>query len=335
MWQQQSFYFILSGIITGSLSVSWDMAVSPVVFVPRGEDVVLPCSFTHPRQQHYSGMITVKWLARESRALPFFTCSVTNDSMEGKHGCAESELKYSTYGDLRRGELSLLIRRVQLSDNGTFFCRVELEGFRQYFQKETQLYVTVQPQILNMSVVEPGSDGAPRRLQCEVEGQPLPNVTWLSASGTPMQDLEVKNQQRGPARLLSSVPYLQEVLSCRAESRLGAAERRHPAAHSTTLIISVSVSGLIVLLLLLVTACIAYRRNRVRAAASPIYANADTVENHRLQDSDRPVGGSVELHLVYSTLNDASSSQHAGVKKPISQQEEPVVLYSPVNMNSD
>ena len=113
-----------------------------MVFVPRGEDVVLPCSFTHPRQQHYSGKITVKWLARESRAPPFFTCSVTNDSMEGKHGCAESELKYSTYGDLRRGELSLLIRSVQLSDNGTFFCRVELEGLLKYFQKETQLYVT-------------------------------------------------------------------------------------------------------------------------------------------------------------------------------------------------
>ncbi|XP_034073828.1 sialic acid-binding Ig-like lectin 15 [Gymnodraco acuticeps] len=334
MWLQQTFYFILSGIITGSLSASWDMAVSPVVFVPRGEDVVLPCSFTHPRQQRYSGMITLKWLARESNALPFLTCSVRNESMEGKHGCAESELKYSTYGDLRRGELSLLIRRVQLGDNGTFFCRVELDRVLQYIQKETQLYVTVQPQILNMSVVEPGSDGAPRRLQCEVEGQPLPNVTWLSASGTPMRDLDVKNQQSGPARLLSSVPYLQEVLSCRAESRLGVAERRHPATHSTTLIISVIVSGLIVLLLL-GTGCIAYRRNRARAAASPIYENAETVENHRLQDSDRPVGGSVELQLVYSTLNDASSSQHASVKKPVYQQEESVVLYSPVNVNSD
>ncbi|KAK1895221.1 Sialic acid-binding Ig-like lectin 15 [Dissostichus eleginoides] len=295
MWQQQICYCILSGIITGSLSVSWDMAVSPVVFVPRGEDVVLPCSFTHPRQQHYSGMITVKWLARESNALPFFTCSVRNDSMEGKRGCAESQLKYSTYGDLRRGELSLLIRRVQLGDNGTFFCRVELEGYRQYFQKETQLYVTVQPQILNMSVVEPGSDGAPRRLQCEVEGQPLPNVTWLSASRTPMQDLEVKNLHSGPARLLSSVPYLQEVLSCRAESRLGAAERRHPAAHRGT-------------------------------ELEPPHP-----QSMLKQDSDRPVGGSVELQPVYSTLNDASSSQHASVRNPIYQQEEPVVLYSPVN----
>ncbi|XP_010769329.1 sialic acid-binding Ig-like lectin 15, partial [Notothenia coriiceps] len=118
------------------------MAVSPVVFVPRGEDVVLPCSFTHPRQQHYSGMITVKWLARQSNAPPFFICSVRNESMEGKRGCAESQLKYSTYGDLRRGELSLLIRRVQLGDNGTFFCRVEMEGLLQHFQKETQLYVT-------------------------------------------------------------------------------------------------------------------------------------------------------------------------------------------------
>ncbi|XP_063735869.1 sialic acid binding Ig-like lectin 15, like isoform X2 [Eleginops maclovinus] len=317
------------------------MAVSPVVFAPRGEDVVLPCSFTHPEQQSYSGEITLKWLARESNAKPFFVCSVRNDSIQGKYGCAESQLKYSLKGDLRRGELSLLIRRLQLGDNGTFFCRVELQGFRKFIQKETQLYVTVQPQIPSLSVVEPGSgsDGTPRRLQCEVEGHPLPSITWLSASGRPMEDLEVKNSQTGPAWVLSSVPYLQEdVLTCRVESWLGAAERRYPAVDSKTLIVSLSVSGLIVLLLLLLcTGLIVYRRSRARAATSPIYENVETVENHHLQVSDRPVGGNVELQLVYSavSLTHATSSQHARVRSPVCQPVEPAVFYSPVNVRSE
>lgn len=118
------------------------MTVSPVVFVPRGEDAVLGCSFTHPRQQHYSGLITVKWLARESNTLPFFICSVKNDSAGRLDDCSVSELRHSLQGDPRRGELSLLIRRVHLGDNGTFFCRVELDGWRNYYQRETQLYVT-------------------------------------------------------------------------------------------------------------------------------------------------------------------------------------------------
>ncbi|XP_034722271.1 sialic acid-binding Ig-like lectin 15, partial [Etheostoma cragini] len=189
------------------------MSVSPVVFVPRGEDAVLRCSFTHPSQEHYSGKVTVKWLARESGAPPFFSCSVRNNSMEGRVGCSASELKYSLEGDPRRGDVSLLFRAVDLGENGTYFCRVELD---------------VEPQILRLSVVEAGPDSAPQRLRCEAEGHPLPAVTWLPAPGSPLGD-QVETSEAGPYRRVSSVPYRQDdVFTCRAQSRLGAAERRFP-----------------------------------------------------------------------------------------------------------
>ncbi|XP_054476900.1 sialic acid binding Ig-like lectin 15, like [Anoplopoma fimbria] len=347
MWQQtQSFCLVLSVIITGSLSVPWSMAVSPVVFVPRGQDAVLSCSFTHPRQQHYSGTITVKWLARESKAPPFFRCTVKNDSVGGINDCGASGLKYSLEGDPRWGELSLLIRKVHLEDNGTYFCRVELQGLWKQDQKETQLYVTAEPQISSLSVVETSSDGAPRRLQCEAEGHPLPTVSWLSASGAALGD-QVQTSMVGSYRLVSSVPYLEgEVLSCRVENRLGAAERRYPA--SNTLKITLTVCGLIVMLLLL-TGLVFYMRSRARVESPPvyentatvganpsaIYGNADEVENHRLQSSDCPAEGDVELQLVYSALSlpGSTSSQHARFK---SQQEETDiaagVLYSPLNV---
>uniref|UniRef100_A0A8C9XF04 Ig-like domain-containing protein n=1 Tax=Sander lucioperca TaxID=283035 RepID=A0A8C9XF04_SANLU len=287
MWQQtHSFCLILSVIVNGSVSFVWNMSVSPVVFVPRGEDAVLGCSFTHPYQQHYSGKIAVKWLAREARAPPFFSCSVNNDSMEGRVGCSDSELKYSLEGDPRRGELSLLFRKVHLGDNGTYFCRVELEGAWQNIQKKTQLYVTVKPHILSLSVIEAssGPDGAPRRLQCEAEGHPLPTVTWLPAS-TSLMGEQVQTSQAGPYRLASSVPYLQDdVFTCRAESRLGAAEQTFP--DHNTLKITLTVGGLIVLLLLLSIGFFCYMRNRARVDSPPVYGNADVVENHRLQDSD-------------------------------------------------
>ena len=128
---------------SGSLSVSWDMTVSPLVSVWRGEDAVLSCSFTHPRQQDYSGMITVKWLARDSKE-SFLQCSVKNDSTGGLSDCSGPELRYSLYGDPRQGVLSLLIRRVQLSDNGAYHCRVELVGmiWTSGYEKKTNLQVT-------------------------------------------------------------------------------------------------------------------------------------------------------------------------------------------------
>lgn len=120
---------------------------------------------------------------------------------------------------------------------------------------------TVKPQILSLSVVETssGSDSAPRRLQCEAEGHPPPNITWLSASGSL---LGVQTLEGDPYRLVSSVPYLQDdVLTCRVQSRLGAAERRYPS-HNTLIITSLSVCGIVVLLLLLSTGFFFYRRNR-------------------------------------------------------------------------
>ncbi|XP_078027402.1 sialic acid binding Ig-like lectin 15, like isoform X2 [Epinephelus lanceolatus] len=323
MWQQ-TFCLILSVIITGSFSVSGDMTVSPVVFVPRGEDAILSCSFTHSRQQDYSGKIAVKWLARESNALPFIICTVKNDSTEGL--CSVPELKHSLLGDPRWGELSLLIRRVHLSDNGTYFCRVELDGWRNSFQKGTQLYVTVKPQILNLSVVEShsGSDSASRRLRCEVEGHPLPTVTWLSASRGLLKD-QVQTSTVSPYQLVSTVPYLEEdVFTCRVENMVGGAERRYPASY-TLMITALTVCGLVVLLLLC-AGFIVCRRNRV--------------ENHHLHESDCPVEGDVELQLVYSavSMTNSTSSQHKSLRSSSQQQQqqqqEPGVIYSPVNIQS-
>ncbi|XP_078143175.1 sialic acid binding Ig-like lectin 15, like [Centroberyx gerrardi] len=249
--QIQCYALILSMIITGSLSTSLDMAVSPVVHAPRGEDAVLSCSFTHPKQQDYSGSITVKWLAREKTAEPFFRCSVRNDSRERLSDCSTpSGLQYSLDGDPRRGALSLRIRALQLINNGTYYCRVELDQTGESLQKEIQLYVTAEAQILSLSVVETsGPDGPARILQCEAEGHPLPSVTWLSGSSGPL-DARAPTAGPGPYRLTGSVPYLEEdVFTCRAENRLGGAERRYPP--SNTLWITLTAGGVLLLLLLL------------------------------------------------------------------------------------
>ncbi|XP_073340808.1 uncharacterized protein [Pagrus major] len=317
MWQQtESFCLILSAIITGSLSDSWDMKVSPGVTVSRGEDAVLSCSFTHPRQQLYSGPITVKWLARETDAYPFFKCSVRNDSMEDLKDCSGSGLKHSLKGDPRQGDLSLLMRKVHVTDTGKYFCRVELDGWTQYYEKETHLLVTVKPQILSLSVAEPShsSGSAPRRLQCEVEGHPLPNITWLSASRGLLTE-HVYTSRVSQDRLLSSVPYVEgEVFTCRVESVLGGAERSFPTRNS--LVVTLTVCGLLVLLLLC-AGVICCRRRRV--------------ENHRLQSFNSPSGGDGELQLVYTA--GSLNTQHESLRSSDSPHlEEAGVVYSLVNI---
>uniref|UniRef100_A0A3Q3IWM3 Ig-like domain-containing protein n=1 Tax=Monopterus albus TaxID=43700 RepID=A0A3Q3IWM3_MONAL len=243
------------------LSHPWSMTVPPKVTVSRGEDAVLWCSFTHPRQQDYSGLITVKWIARESRIGLFYSCSVKNTSMEELRECSASTLRYSLSGDPRRGELSLLIRKVELTDEGTFFCRVELDGKLAMVRSQVTYFTFIlaaRPEILSLSVMKSpsGSDSAPQRLRCEVEGHPPPKIVWLSASRR-MKEVQVQTSKSGPYRVVSSVPYQEgEVLTCRAESRLGEVERGYPP--SNTLMITLTVCGLIALLLLLLVGVLVY-----------------------------------------------------------------------------
>ncbi|XP_035019774.1 sialic acid-binding Ig-like lectin 15 isoform X2 [Hippoglossus stenolepis] len=328
MWRQnQRIFLILSVIFTGSCSDGWKMAVSPVVTASRGEDAVLSCSLTNSKQQQYSGKIHVKWFARESDSSPFFSCSVQNDSAtQGLGDCSFSELKHSLTGDPRRGELSLLIRKVQLTDDGQYFCQVELDGKQRLTQK-TQLLVPAEPQILSLVVVEtpPASGSAPWRLQCEVEGNPLPKLVWLSASKLKLDD-QGKTTESGRFRRIGEVPYLEgEELTCRAENSLGGAQRSYPP--SQTLMITAVVCGLmgaLLLLLLFIAGLVHCRRNR--APVDTVYENV--VKGHRVRASDPPADGHSEIQLVYSVVDSPPAHQLVSSSCP----PEPVVLYSPVNV---
>ncbi|XP_029928717.1 sialic acid binding Ig-like lectin 15, like [Myripristis murdjan] len=303
---------ILAVIVTGSLSAPWNMTVSQLVQAARGEDAVLPCSFTHPKQQDYKGYITVKWLARVADAEPFFRCSITNETGEGLSDCLEPGLRYSLNGNPQQGVLSLLIRGLQLTDNGTYYCRVELERHRDHTQSATQLYVTAEAEILSLSEEEV-ADAPHRTLRCEAEGHPLPNITWLSASRGLLEPRD-PSVGPGPYRLSSSIPFQEDdVFTCRVENGLGGAERRYPAVNTLSVALSVC-GGLMLLLLLLLLAGLAVccRRNTARAEATPVYDNVDAgfFPQHC---PDAPVGGAEEPQLVYSDIS-LDSLTRSGVR---------------------
>ncbi|KAK6309580.1 hypothetical protein J4Q44_G00194610 [Coregonus suidteri] len=123
--------FSLFSVITGTLSHQWSMTVPPVVNGTIGGDVVLPCSFTHPQQQDYSKDITVQWIARQFHDMPFFQCKVTNVTNGGLNECsvADQSQRFSVKGDPKQRDLSLLIRDLAVTDNGVYFCRVELDFY--------------------------------------------------------------------------------------------------------------------------------------------------------------------------------------------------------------
>ncbi|XP_015247148.1 PREDICTED: sialic acid-binding Ig-like lectin 15 [Cyprinodon variegatus] len=287
---QQFLFFLLILIISGSASVAWKMKTPLMVTASRGEDAVLNCS-VYPDRLDYSDKITVKW-AKSQAESPFFECSVRNDTLEGPHDC--SVLKYSLFGDPRRGELSLLITNVQLNDGGTFFCKVELVGNRK-LQDKIQLDVKAPPHILSLSVVNSTcghSSSASRWLICEVEGHPVPKVVWLSASKRLLEN-QGHSFKSGEWSLKACIPYLQqgeEVVTCRAENSEDHAERSFPDSNTLTMFVIV-VSAIALMLLCPVFICILII----------------CLRNHRQRRLSDPPADGAELQPVYSEISCESS----------------------------
>ncbi|XP_054638776.1 sialic acid binding Ig-like lectin 15, like isoform X2 [Dunckerocampus dactyliophorus] len=293
------------------------MNVSREVVAWRGQDAVLGCSFTHREQERYAGNIKVQWRARQSTMKPFFECSFKNISSEGPGDC--SSAWFSLRGDPRQGVLSLLISGVKLTDEGVYFCCIELDGKLSQI-KELKLKVLGKPEILSLSLV---NDSAPQKLQCAIEGNPLPNITWLSASRGPLAQ-QVHTSQIGQYQLASWVPYDgEDRVTCKAESQVGRAERTHPPSNSLTIAV---IAGSVAVLLLLATGVVVLLlRLRALKQQSTLHENAPPEEDRSLHCTQGPAEDAVELQLVYATVELPASCEGATCT--------PDLLYSTVSMH--
>ncbi|XP_019719421.1 sialic acid binding Ig-like lectin 15, like isoform X2 [Hippocampus comes] len=302
------------------------------VSVLRGQDAILGCSFTHPKQDRYVDNIMLSWIGRTETNPPFFQCTVKNDSSATLADCLGLS-GFLLAGNLRQGNASLRISAVQVKDEGVYFCNVKLEkGGSQ--KKKLMLNVQVRPAILSLSMVT-SSSSAPNRLQCVAEGLPLPNITWLSAYGQPLATALAAHVKTSFAHwyLNSSIPYeRQEELTCRVENALGRAEGTYRPAN-TLRDLGLVCGGVAVALLMLATWGFVVHRQKIRArnCNAQIQQN-DQRQNCCLQSSDGPAGGAIELQTVYATvvLPDASEGVPCTKSKHAHTHQEQDILYSTV-----
>ncbi|XP_051922500.1 sialic acid-binding Ig-like lectin 15 isoform X1 [Hippocampus zosterae] len=306
--------------------------VSDEVSVLRGQDAILGCSFTHPKQDRYTDNITLSWIRGIETNSPFFQCNVKNDSLAKLECLALGE--YSLAGNLRQGNASLRISAVQVQQDAVYFCKIELkQGGSQ--TKEVMLKVQVRPAILSLSMVT-SSSSAPNRLQCVAEGLPLPNITWLSAYGQPLATALAARVKTSFAHwyLNSSLPYEgQEELTCRVENALGRAEGTYPPA-KTLRDVGLVRDVVAVAVLMLATCGFVVHRQKIRARNrnAQIQQNDQRLENRLLQSSHGPPGGAIALQTVYATVVVPDASEGVPCTKSkhahIDQQQD--ILYSTV-----
>ncbi|XP_061119044.1 sialic acid binding Ig-like lectin 15, like isoform X2 [Conger conger] len=243
--------------IIGCRGVQWSLDDSPKVDGTKGQYAILPCSFTHPEQQSFTGEILVKWITGTFHGPTMFQCSVMN-STEGRYEkCSDPNVpnRYSLRGNPRERNLSLLIQGLELSDIDQYYCRVELDNTRSTMYqspKGTFLNIPAPPEILSLSQV-PGPPPSNVSLECVAEGNPRPTLTYHSPAG-----LEIPGSMLVPLvpskvnrfRTMVHIPMAtSDPHICRATNKLDTVEQSFLShQRPSALVLALCVSGAMLLL---------------------------------------------------------------------------------------
>ncbi|XP_068508057.1 fasciclin-2-like isoform X4 [Syngnathus scovelli] len=316
--------FAKSGLGVGTVPSSALTVRVSDVNVLRGQEAILGCSFTHAKQDRYAGKIKLSWIAGINTGNAFVQCEVKNDSSALPVDCLGTQ-DFVLAGDLRQGMVSLRIKHYNVSE-GKYFCKVELDG-KKPVSEALMLKVQVRPAILSLSLI---SGSAPQRLECLAEGKPIPNITWLSASGSPLTaTLEVQNLTRG-SLLNSSVQYeQQDELTCRVENELGRAEQTYRPANTKRDVVLVC-GTVAAALLLLATGGVIVHRLRRRARNRQIRQNLEDGVPH---SSHGPAGDADAFQTVYSTVALPEASERVPSTTRALTHQEQDLFYSTVTFH--
>ncbi|KAK6468634.1 butyrophilin subfamily 1 member A1-like [Huso huso] len=187
------------------------------VIAEYGKEVILPCHIS-PRSSAVG--LEVRWFReRFDRIVHLYYKQRDQLSRQDSKYRSRTALPPSA---LERGDISLHLRNIELSDSGVYTCLADDRN--QYEEGQTELIVAAlgtQP-----SISMDSTQGEQTQLVCRSEGwDPEPEVIWRDRNGNDVTSLSNTTVQRDSQGLLSVSSYIKikqqsNVFSCLVRSKI-------------------------------------------------------------------------------------------------------------------
>ncbi|XP_026065920.1 butyrophilin subfamily 2 member A1-like isoform X2 [Carassius auratus] len=207
---------IISGI-TDSISEQYEVVGSAdPVFAVAGEDVILPCS-VKPNTSVVD--MRVEWFRSDQKDSQVHLYEDHEDRNRDQSQSYRERTKLN-HQELQRGDASLKLSSVQVSDEGLYKCFIESKSWYDDTTVEVRVEAVGRPPVITV-------DGFDRsgglHLQCESEGwYPEPDLEWLDSEGVSLSS-ETKETQRNTDRFsvkhTTTVHHSDNKIHCRVRLR--------------------------------------------------------------------------------------------------------------------
>uniref|UniRef100_A0A8C1HGR7 Ig-like domain-containing protein n=1 Tax=Cyprinus carpio carpio TaxID=630221 RepID=A0A8C1HGR7_CYPCA len=165
--------------ITDSRSEQYDV-VGPVdpVFAVAGEDVILPCS-VKPSISVVD--MRVEWFRSELKDSQLVHLYENHEDRNTEQIQSYRERTKLNHQELQRGDASLKLSSVQISDEGRYKCFIQSESWYNDATVDVSVEAVGRPPVIT---VDGFDDSGGLHLQCESKGwNPEPDLEWLDSEG--------------------------------------------------------------------------------------------------------------------------------------------------------
>ncbi|XP_026065928.1 butyrophilin subfamily 1 member A1-like isoform X3 [Carassius auratus] len=208
---------IISGI-TDSISERYEVVGSAdPVFAVAGEDVILPCS-VKPNISVVD--MRVEWFRSDLKDSQLVHLYEDNEVRNREQIQSYRERTKLNHPELQRGDASLKLSSVRVSDEGLYKCFIQSKSWSDDTTVDVRVEAVGRPPVITVDGFD-HSGGL--HLQCESEGwYPEPDLEWLDSEGVSLSSETTethRNTDRFSVKHTITVHHSDDKIHCRVRLR--------------------------------------------------------------------------------------------------------------------